>query len=147
VLVHRGLNALSRAKALRQPPGPYVVQAEIAACHARAIDVDQTDWAQIRAWYDVLETLVPSPIIALNRAVAVSRTDGPTAALEIVDELASHPALANYHLLPALKADLLIQLGRSAEAVDELNRASSLTRNEKEREYLTKKRDSLISQC
>lgn len=147
VLVHRGLDALSRARALRQPPGPYVVQAEIAACHARAISVDQTDWAQILAWYDVLETLVPSPIITLNRAVAVWRTEGPAAALEIVDGLRSHPLLATYHPLPALRAELLVQLGRMEEATAELTVAARLTNNEKEREYLEKHRDKLISQA
>ena len=147
VLVHRGLDALSRARALRQAPGPYVVQAEIAACHARAISVEETDWAQIEAWYGVLETLIPSPIISLNRAVAVSRTQGPAAALEIVDGLSSHPQLAAYHLLPALRADLLIQLGRNPEAVEQLDLASRLTRNDKEREYLIKKLDNLISQA
>lgn len=146
VLVHRGLDALSRARALRQPPGPYVVQAEIAACHARAVSVDQTNWAHIQAWYDVLETLIPSPIITLNRAVAVSRNEGPEAALAIVEALRSHPQLATYHLLPALRADLLIQLGRAGEALDDLTRASELTRNQKEREYLINKRDKLISQ-
>ena len=146
VLVHRGLDALSRARALRQPPGSYVVQAEIAACHARAGSVDQTDWSQIQAWYDVLETLIPSPIITLNRAVAVSRTEGPAAALAIVDGLKSNPLLATYHLLPALRADLLIQLGRTEEAREELSRAVGLTRNHKEREYLIKRRDNLISQ-
>lgn len=146
VLVHRGLDALARARSLRRSPGPYVVQAEIAACHARALSVDQTDWAQIRAWYDVLETLIPSPIITLNRAVAVSRTDGPAAALAIVEGLGSHPALAGYHLLPALRAELLTQLGRNAEAAEELRLASELTKNDKEREFLVNKRDNLISQ-
>lgn len=146
VLVHRGLDALARARALRQPPGPYVVQAEIAACHARANSVDQTDWVQIRAWYEVLEALMPSPVITLNRAVAVSRTDGPAAALALVDGLTTHPLMATYHLLPALRADLLIQLGRSSEAAEELTRAAAMTKNEKEREFLIKRRDKLISQ-
>jgi RNA polymerase sigma factor (sigma-70 family) len=146
VLVHRGLEALSRARALRQPPGPYAVQAEIAACHARAVSVDQTDWSQIQAWYDVLESLIPSPIITLNRAVAVSRTEGPAAALAIVDGLNSNPVMATYHLLPALRADLLIQLGRTEEALSELTRAADLSKNDKERDYLIKRRDKLISQ-
>lgn len=147
VLVHRGLDALKRAGALRQPPGPYVVQAEIAACHARAVSVDETDWARIQAWYDVLETLIPSPIVSLNRAVVVARTQGPAAALAIVDELSAHPLMAAYHLLPALRADLLSQLGRIPEALEEIGRATTLTKNEKEREYLIKRRDKLISQA
>lgn len=146
VLVHRGLGALARARSLRQAPGPYVVQAEIAACHARAVTVEQTDWAQIQAWYDVLETLIPSPIVSLNRAVVVSKTQGPTAALAIVDGLIAHPLMAAYHLLPALRADLLIQLGRNQDAVEQLDIASRLAKNDKEREYLIKKRDNLISQ-
>lgn len=146
VLVHRGLGALTRARSLRQPPGAYVVQAEIAACHARAVSVDDTDWAQIQAWYDVLETLIPSPVISLNRAVVVARTQGPAAALAIVDGLRSHPLMATYHLLPALRADLLIQLGRTVEAAQELERALALTDNDKERDHLTKKRDKLFSQ-
>jgi len=110
------------------------------------LSVELTDWAQIRAWYDVLEALIPSPIITLNRAVAVSRTDGPAEALKIVEHLGSNPVLAGYHLLPALKADLLIQLGRTAEAAAELRVASELTKNDKEREYLIKKLDKLIVQ-
>jgi RNA polymerase sigma-70 factor (ECF subfamily) len=146
VLVHRGLGALGRARSLRQPPGAYVVQAEIAACHARAVSVEETDWPQIQAWYDVLETLIPSPVISLNRAVVVSRTQGPAAALEIVDGLRSHPLMATYHLLPALRADLLIQLGRTGEAAQELELALALTNNDKERDYLIKQRDKLFSQ-
>ncbi|MDQ6635752.1 MAG: RNA polymerase subunit sigma-24, partial [Gemmatimonadota bacterium] len=116
--------------------GPYAVQAAIAACHARARTGDETDWARIAALYDELAQLTPSPIVELNRAVAVSMASGPAAGLAIVDALTSEPALSGYHLLPAVRGDLLVKLGRFDEARAELERAASLTRNVRERDLL-----------
>ncbi|MEU3482539.1 RNA polymerase sigma factor [Streptomyces sp. NPDC033754] len=135
LLVRRGFAALERAGDGRTY-GPYALQAAIAACHARAASYEETDWATIAALYGRLGTLVPSPVVELNRAVAVSMTEGPAAALPLVDALAAEPALAGYHLLPSVRGDLLARLGRSAEAGAEFERAASLTRNARERELL-----------
>jgi RNA polymerase sigma-70 factor, ECF subfamily len=136
LLIQRGLAALARAELLRPAPGPYTLQAAIAACHARARAAADTDWARIVALYDVLGRVTPSPIIELNRAVAVSMAEGPAAALPIVDALAEAPALAGYHLLPSVRGDLLAKLGRAAEARAEFERAAALTRNARERTLL-----------
>jgi RNA polymerase sigma factor (sigma-70 family) len=136
VLVRRGLVALERAEKLGSALGPYGLQAAIAACHARARTSEETDWQQIAALYDALAQLTPSPVIELNRAVAVAMAFGPAAGLEIVDELATEPSLQNYHLLPAVRGDLLVKLGRFDEARAEFERAASLTRNSRERTLL-----------
>ena len=135
LLIRRGLAALERARGVGAA-GPYVLQAAIAACHARAHVADQTDWPQIAALYAQLAVLAPSPIVQLNRAVAVSMAAGPAAGLELVDALLAEPSLKNYHLLPAVRADFLSKLGRFAEASDEFARAASLTSNARERELL-----------
>jgi len=128
LLVGRGLRALDRAQATRGPVGPYTLQAAIAACHARARVADDTDWKRIVALYDALAQLMPSPVVELNRAVAVGMAFGPEAALELVDGLRSEPALRDYHQLPAVRGDLLAKLGRSEDARAELERAASLDR-------------------
>ena len=135
LLIRRGLAALARAQGAGLA-GPYVLQAAIAACHARAHLADQTDWPQIAELYAQLAALTPSPVVQLNRAVAVSMASGPSAGLEIVDALLAEPSLKNYHLLPAVRADFLAKLGRFAEASDEFSRAASLTSNARERELL-----------
>jgi predicted RNA polymerase sigma factor len=114
----------------------YALQAAIAACHARARTADETDWARISALYAALAAIVPSPVIELNRAVAVAMAEGPAAGLALVDALKDEPALAGYHLLPGVRGDLLIKLGRFAEARAELERAAALTRNARERALL-----------
>ncbi|AUY52419.1 sigma-70 family RNA polymerase sigma factor [Streptomyces sp. CB01881] len=131
LLIRRGFAALQKAGT-----GPYSVQAAIAACHARAVRYEDTDWATIAALYGRLMALTPSPVVELNRAVAVSMADGPAAALELVDALAAEPALREYHLLPSVRGDLLARLGRAAEARAEFERAAALTRNARERELL-----------
>ncbi|MFB7615511.1 RNA polymerase sigma factor [Kitasatospora sp. NPDC056181] len=131
LLIRRGFAALRRAGT-----GPYSVQAAIAACHARAVRYEDTDWATIAALYGRLMALTPSPVVELNRAVAVSMADGPAAALELVDALAAEPALHEYHLLPSVRGDLLARLGRAAEARAEFERAAALTRNARERALL-----------
>ena len=136
VLVHRGLAALRRAEDAGTTLGPYALQASVAACHARATSVEDTDWARIAALYEALAELTPSPVVELNRAVAVSRAYGPEAGLALVSALADVPALASYHLLPTVRGDLLEQLGRRDEARLEFERAASLTRNERERALL-----------
>jgi len=136
VLIRRGLDALARAEALGGAAGPYAMQAAIAACHARARSGDETDWERIASLYDTLAQLTPSPVVELNRAVAVSFARGPAAGLELVDALASEPSLKKYHLLPSVRGDLLAKLGRADEARVELERAASLTRNARERELL-----------
>jgi len=136
LLIRRGLAALARAESLSDGMGPYTLQAAIAACHARARTADETDWVRIVALYDGLAQLTPSPIIELNRAVAVSMAFGPAAGLEVVDALAELPALAGYHLLPSVRGDLLAKLGRIDEARQEFERAATLTRNARERELL-----------
>ena len=145
LLIQRGLTALTRAEALRRPLGPYTLQAAIAACHARARTADETDWHQIVALYDALAALNPSPIVELNRAVAVSIAYGPAEALVIVDALVADGRLDSYHLLPAVRADLLTRLGRRDEAHAELVRAASLTRNEQERMLLRSRAANLAS--
>lgn len=134
--IQRGLAALERAQALGGAGGPYTLQAAIAACHARAPTAEDTDWAQIAVLYYALVQRIPSPVIELNRAVAVGMAFGPEAGLAIVDGIRKDPALANYHLLPGVRADLLAKLGRHEEAAREFERAASLTRNERERKHL-----------
>ncbi len=136
MLIGRGLAALQRSESLGGALGPYALQAAIAACHARARTADETDWARIAALYDALVELVPSPVVELNRAVAVAMAYGPAAGLEIVDALTSEPSLKHYHLLPSAHADLLAKLGRTEEARAEFERAASLTRNLRERKLL-----------
>jgi RNA polymerase sigma-70 factor, ECF subfamily len=136
LLLHRGLDALVRAEALKQPLGPYALQAAIAGCHARARTAAETDWAGIVALYDALVELTQSPVVELNRAVAVSMVFGPAAGLELVDSLVKEPALVSYHLLPSVRADLLVKLGRLAEARKEFERAAALAQNARERELL-----------
>jgi len=143
LLIRRGLAALERAESLgathHTALGPYALQAAIAACHARAHTAEQTDWVRIVAYYDALAQLAPSPVVELNRAVAVSMAFGPAQALELVDALRDEPALKNYHLLPSVRGDLLQRLGRGAEASSEFSRAASLTRNLRERELLLRR--------
>jgi predicted RNA polymerase sigma factor len=136
VLIGRGLAALRRAEDTGTGLGPYGLQAAIAACHARARTAEETDWVRIAALYEALAELAPSPVVELNRAVAVSRAYGAAAGLELVDALTGVPALRGYHLLPAARGDLLLQLGRAAEARREFERAAALTRNERERDVL-----------
>ncbi len=136
LLIRRGLAALERVEALGGGYGPYALQAAIAACHARAHSPEQTDWTRIVALYDALAQLQPSPVVDLNRAVALGMAFGPAAGLEVVDRLTSEPSLAGYHLLPAVRGDLLAKLGRFAEARGEFERAASLTRNTRERTLL-----------
>jgi RNA polymerase sigma-70 factor (ECF subfamily) len=136
LLIRRGLAALDRANALVGGPGPYALQAAIAACHARAVDAESTDWPRIAALYGELAKLTPSPVIELNRAVAVAMAFGPAAGLELIETLSSNPSLQSYHLLPSVRADLLFKLGRFAEAQADFERAASLTRNARERELL-----------
>ncbi len=133
LLIRRGLAALARAEKLPVAPGPYAVQAEIAACHARAASVKDTDWERIAALYVVLAHLTPSPVVELNRAVAVGMAYGPARGLEIADKLTDQPALAGYVQLPAVRGDLLARLGRLSEAGQEFTRAAALTSNERER--------------
>jgi RNA polymerase sigma factor (sigma-70 family) len=133
LLIRRGLQALRRAEQLGGALGPYALQAAIAACHARARTAAETDWARIATLYRALGQVTPSPVIELNRAVAVSMASGPAAGLELADALLREPALRNYHLLPAVRGDLLFKLGRREEARGEFERAASLTRNERER--------------
>jgi RNA polymerase sigma-70 factor, ECF subfamily len=136
VLVRRGLAALARAEALGGAYGPYALQAAIAACHARARTAAETEWARIAALYGALGQVSPSPVVELNRGVALGMAFGPAAGLELVDALRSEPALAGYHLLPTVRGDLLAKLGRASEARAEFERAASLTRNGRERQLL-----------
>ncbi|MGW9330977.1 RNA polymerase sigma factor [Bosea sp. NPDC055594] len=136
LLISHGLKALETARGLAPSPGPYVLQAELAACHARARKAEETDWARIAALYGALGALTPSPVIELNRAVAVAMAEGPAAGLALVDALAAAPALKNYHLLPSVRADLLAKLGRHDEAQAEFRRAAGMTRNRRERDLL-----------
>jgi RNA polymerase sigma-70 factor, ECF subfamily len=139
LLIGRGLKALERAEASRGPLGPYGLQAAIAACHARARSAEETDWVRIAALYDALAQLAPSPIVELNRAVALGMAFGPEAGLELLDQIAEEPALREYHLLPSVRGDLLAKLGRGAEAAAEFERAAALTGNERERELLLRR--------
>jgi len=136
LLIRRGLAALARAEALGGALGPYALQAAIAACHARAATAGDTDWKRIAALYDALAGIAPSPIVELNRAVAMAMAFGPAAGLEIVDAIAREPQLASYHLLPSVRGDLLARLGRTFEARGEFERAASLARNARERKLL-----------
>jgi RNA polymerase sigma factor (sigma-70 family) len=136
ILVRRGLAALERAEQLGGALGPYALQAAIAACHGRAHTPGETDWARIASLYEALADITPSPVVELNRAVAVGMAFGPAAGLELVDTLMSEPSLKSYHLLPSVRGDLLAKLGRHDEARAEFTRAASLTRNARERDLL-----------
>jgi RNA polymerase sigma factor (sigma-70 family) len=136
LLIRRGLAALEKAEALGDVPGPYVLQAAIAACHARARSVEQTDWARIAALYDALAGIEPSSVVELNRAVAVGMAHGPAAGLVVVDALDATGAMAGYHLLPSVRGDLLSKLGRMDEARLEFERAAAMTQNSRERTLL-----------
>ncbi len=142
LLIRRGLAALARAESLGGALGPYALQAAIAACHARAHTAGETDWARIAALYDALAALSPSPVVELNRAVALSMAFGPAAGLEVVDALVDEPALKGYHLLPTVRGDLLFKLGRHDEARREFQRAASLTRNTREQALLRARADA-----
>jgi RNA polymerase sigma-70 factor, ECF subfamily len=147
LLINRGLASLARTEALGGMRGPYVLQAAIAACHARAFRPEETDWTRITDLYSVLAEVMPSPIVELNRAVAVSMALGPEAGLDLVDQLAAEPSLRNYHLLPSVRGDLLLKLGRAAEAQTEFQRASELTRNTRERELTTQRARTASAQA
>jgi RNA polymerase sigma factor (sigma-70 family) len=136
LLIRRGLAALRRARELGRPAGPFVLEAEIAACHARALTPSETDWPRIAALYAELAQVTPSPVVELNRAVAVAMAVGPEAGLALVDALRAEPSLKHYHLLPSVRGDLLTRLGRFDEAGPEFERAAALTRNARERELL-----------
>nr|WP_240433446.1 RNA polymerase sigma factor [Solimonas sp. K1W22B-7] len=139
LLIQRGLKALRRAEQLGGGLGPYALQAAIAACHARARRAEDTDWPRIAALYDALSQLMPSPVVDLNRAVALAMAYGPAAGLELVDALQSEAALKNYHLLPGVRGDLLFKLGRLDEARTEFERAAALTRNSRERDLMLRR--------
>ncbi|MFJ8714885.1 RNA polymerase sigma factor [Streptomyces violaceus] len=140
MLIARGVAALGRAEAASSgAPGPYLLQAAIAACHAHAYTYEETDWPRIAVLYGLLAARSPSPVVELNRAVAVSMAEGPSQALPLVDALTDDPALRDYHLLPSVRADLLSRLGRTTEARAEFERAASLTRNGRERELLLRR--------
>ena len=143
LLITRGLDALARGEALKRAHGPYMLQAGIAACHARAGAPEQTDWTRIVALYDRLAEVTPSPVVELNRAVAVAMAEGPAAGLDLVDQLIAHDVLGDYHLLPAVRADFLTKLGRLDEARAELARAASLAKNERERDLLVRRAEKL----
>ena len=136
LLIGRGLAALMRAEALSQASGPYALQAAIAACHARAGTPEQTDWPRIASFYDALARIVPTPVVALNRAVALGMASGPQAGLDVVDGLRDEPSLHSYHLLPSVRADLLSKLGRMDEARAEFERAAALAGNSRDRTLL-----------
>jgi RNA polymerase sigma factor (sigma-70 family) len=136
LLIHRGLMSLGRGEGLGEARGPYLLQAAIAACHARAATASDTDWVYITALYDELARLMPSPVVELNRAVAVAMAYGPAAGLELADQLAAQGSLASYHLLPSVRGDLLAKLGRYQEARGEFERAATLTRNARESRLL-----------
>jgi RNA polymerase sigma factor (sigma-70 family) len=139
LLIRRGLEAIARAERLGAARGPYLLQASIAACHARALEADATDWHRIVALYDELRSVSPSPVVDLNRAVAVGMASGPQAGLDALDPLLDEPAMRSYHLLPSVRGDLLARLGRLDEARAEFERAASLTRNARERELLLRR--------
>lgn len=143
-LIQRGLAALARAEKLGRPFGPYALQAAIAACHARARTAEETDWERIAALYDALGQVSPSPIVELNRAVAVAMAFGPAAGLEIVDELMAAPALQSYHLLPSVRGDFLFKLGRVQEARAEFEKAHDLTHNEREKTLLRTRAEACV---
>ncbi|WP_145135156.1 RNA polymerase sigma factor [Paenibacillus sp. Y412MC10] len=139
LLIRRGLAALERCRKLGRPLGPYALQAAISACHAQAPAAADTDWARIAALYEALSRVAPSPIVELNRAVAISMAFGPAFGLQLVDELMREPALTEYHLLPSVRGDLLAKLGRMDEARSEFERAAAMTRNSRERQLLMKR--------
>ena len=145
LLIRRGLMALARAERLGAAGGPYLLQAEIAACHARARTPEETDWPRIVTLYAVLAQLAPSPVVELNRAVAVAMTFGPAAGLELVETLTAERSLENYHLLPSVRGDLLYKLSRFDEARAEFERAASLTRNARERELLIERARACVA--
>jgi len=145
LLIRRGLAALERAEALGGALGPYALQAAITACHARARTPGETDWVRIAALYDTLARLTPSPIVELNRAVAIAMAFGPAAGLELVEALTSNPTLKGYHLLPSVRGDLLAKLGRAREASAEFERAAALTRNARERALLLERASACAS--
>ena len=145
LLIRRGLAALARAERLTQEAGPYVLQAAIAACHARARDGEDTDWARIAELYAALGDVMPSPVVELNRAVAIAMAQGPAAGLELVDALTAEPTLKNYHLLPSVRGDFLKKLGRLDEARAEFERAAALTQNARERKLLLDRAAALAS--
>jgi predicted RNA polymerase sigma factor len=136
LLIRRGLNALDLAESLASPPGPYVLQAAIVACHARARTAEETDWIRIATLYEALAAIEPSPVVELNRAVAVGMAHGPAAGLELVDALTAEGSLARYHLLPSVRGDLLSRLGRLDEARRSFELAASITQNDSERTLL-----------
>jgi RNA polymerase sigma-70 factor, ECF subfamily len=144
LLIHRGLAALEHAEELGGAGGPYALQAAIAACHARARTAAETEWTRIAALYEALVRLVPSPVVALNRAVAFGMAFGPAAGLDLVNALTSEPSLKNYHLLPSVRGDLLAKLGRAEEARAEFERAASLTQNARERDLLRARAASML---
>ena len=143
LLIRRGFTAMLRARQAGGAPGPYVLQAAIAVCHAQAPAPERTDWAQIAALYAALARLLPTPVVQLNRAVAVGRAQGPAAGLALVDALLADPALKDYHLLPGVRADLLLRLGRAAEARREFERAAALARNAAERGFLRRRAEAI----
>jgi predicted RNA polymerase sigma factor len=145
LLIGRGLAALELARNLPGEAGPYELQAEIAACHARARRPEDTDWNGIVAAYDALAEIMPSPVVALNRAVAISRARGPAAALPLVDAIVAEGKLGNYHLLPAVRADLLVSLGRQSEARAEFEQAAALAQNQRERNLLLERARATLS--
>ncbi|MEJ7733612.1 MAG: DUF6596 domain-containing protein [Polyangiaceae bacterium] len=145
LLITRGLAALDRAQALQRPLGPYTLQAAIAACHARARRAEDTDWQRVVALYDALVERTGSPVVELNRAVAVSMAFGPAEGLSLVDELTEEPALRDYHLLPAVRGDLLLKLGRRAEAWAELEKAARMATNARERDLLLARAASCLA--
>ncbi|MGH3241291.1 MAG: RNA polymerase sigma factor [Spirillospora sp.] len=136
LLIHRGFAALLRAKAIGEPPGPYVLQGAIAASHAQALSPEDTDWTQIASLYEILASVAPSPVVELNRAVAVGMAHGPEKGLEVADALVDEPSLRGYHLLPSVRGDLLARLGRADEARTQFERAAELSRNAPERKIL-----------
>ncbi|WP_328460905.1 RNA polymerase sigma factor [Actinoplanes sp. NBC_00393] len=143
LLIRRGFAAMLRAREAAGPPGPYVLQAAIAVCHAQAHTAEDTDWVRISALYQALEQLLPTPVVRLNRAVAVGFAQGPQAGLDLLDDLHTAPELADYHLLPSVRGDLLLRLGRTAEARRELERGASLARNTAERAFLLRRAATL----
>ncbi len=147
LLINRGLAALARAEELGGTRGPYALQAAIAACHARAFRQEDTDWARITSLYAILAEVQPSPVIELNRAVAVSMAYGPQAGLDLLDQLAAEPSLRRYHLLPSVRGDLLMKLGRAGEARAEFERAATMTRNAPERELSAQRARTAAAQA
>jgi len=139
LLIRRGLAALERARGLGRPLGPYALQAAIAACHAQAATAEETDWARIAALYEALSRVAPSPVVELNRAVAIAMAFGPAFGLQIVDALSEEPVMRDYYLLPSVRGDLLAKLGRMAEAEAEFRRAAAMTQNERERELMLRR--------